>query len=210
MPQRRSLQVHGGHFGGRIDQNLIFRPFGRLNGLQSIHLGCWPISDVGIGSHWPCLWGLETWYAPQGVSSGSWGHFGGRFDQKSHFRPFGPPEWSSTHSFGLLTNFQYWDRFSLTLPMSFGYLIWHTGGHISYLVVLDKPQSLRFDRWTSANVERGSHWPYQFLMLYITYRGSLGVMGAFSGGRFDQNLIFWSFCCTRWSSIPKFGLLSNF
>ena len=120
-----------------------------LDGLQSLHLDCWPTSNVGIGSHWPYQWVLDTWYDTQ-------------------------------------------------------------GGHISYLVVLDKPQSLRFDRWTSANVERGSHWPYQFLMLYITHRGSLGVMGVFSGGRFDQNLIFWSFCCTRWSSIPKFGLLSNF
>ena len=132
-----------------LTKNLIFGNLVRLNGLWSLHLDCWPTSNVGIGSHWPYQWVLDTWYDTQ-------------------------------------------------------------GGHISYLVVLDKPQSLRFDRWTSANVERGSHWPYQFLMLYITHRGSLGVMGAFSSGWFDQNLIFWSFCCTKWSSIPKFGLLSNF
>ena len=113
------------------------------------------------------------------MSSGSWGHFGGRFDQKSHFRPFGPPEWSLIPSFGLLTNFQCWDRFSLTLPMSFGYLIWHTGGHISYLVVLDKPQSLRFDRWTSASVERGPIDLTSFWCFISLIGGRWGSWGPF-------------------------------
>ena len=37
------------------------------------------------------------------------------------FQPFGPPEWSSTPSFGFLTGFLCWDRFSQTSPTSFGY-----------------------------------------------------------------------------------------
>ena len=44
------------------------------------------------------------------------------------FRPFGPPEWSSIHSFGLLTNFWCWDRFSLTFLMRFRNLVCPTGG----------------------------------------------------------------------------------
>ena len=55
----------------------------------------------------------------------------------------------------------------------------HRGGHISYLVVLDKPQSLRFDRWTSASVERGPIDLTSFWCFISLIGGRWGSWGPF-------------------------------
>ena len=118
MPHRGCLVVHGAILLVDLTKNFIFGHLVRLNGLQSLHLDCWPTSNVGIGSHWPYQWVLDIWYDTQ-------------------------------------------------------------GGHISYLVVLDKPQSLRFDRWTSASVERGPIDLTSFWCFISLIGGRWGSWGPF-------------------------------
>ena len=118
MPHRGCLVVHGAILVVDLTKNLIFGHLVRLNGLWSLHLDCWPTSNVGIGSHWPYQWVLDIWYDTQ-------------------------------------------------------------GGHISYLVVLDKPQSLRFDRWTSASVERGPIDLTSFWCFISLIGGRWGSWGPF-------------------------------
>ena len=77
-----------------------------LNGPQPLDLDCWPASNLRIGSHWPHQWFLDTRYDLEGATRGFTGAIlVTDLTKNLIFRPFGPPDWSSTPSFGLLTNF---------------------------------------------------------------------------------------------------------
>ena len=53
----------------------IFDHLVLLNGLQPLHLDCWPTSNVRIGSHWPHQWVLDARYDQKGATRGSRGPF---------------------------------------------------------------------------------------------------------------------------------------
>ena len=145
------------------------------------------------------------------------------------FRPFGPPEWSSIHSFGLLINFWCWDRFSLTLLMRFGNLVCPTWGLHRFtgaILEAELTKNLIFRQfgppeWSSIHsfglLTNFWCWDRFSLTLLMRFRnlvcttgGLYWLTGAILEAELTKNLIFWPFGPPEWSSIHSFGLLTKF
>ena len=124
---------------------------------------------------------------------------------------------SPTSNYGIGSNWPYqlvFDTLYHSLEVNGGSrdpFWWLIGPKISFLghlVVLDCLQSLLFHCWATSYVDIGLKWPYK--SDYDTQYQRQGVTGAPFMADFTKNLIFWSFCWPRWTSIRSFGLLINF